>query len=98
MIFHGDTNCDGSLDLVDVESFTERITLGCCSPICPPPPACGGGGGGGSPESVGATMKAGLSKESQATFADALLDFIAGLNIQEKIDYWTRVLAEFDKK
>jgi hypothetical protein len=69
VLFLGDLNCDGSVNLRDINPFVVRLTEGCCDPNCGPCPPPGDGGTNGmnggplSPEELAAVLAANVDPD-----------------------------------
>ena len=92
-IWHGDANCDGSLDVGDINPFIALVISGCCDPNCPGCEGQDGGGGQLSPQELAAQLAASVAPE---LYNDLLALIAANIELQpdeESQAYWEAVYA-----
>jgi hypothetical protein len=90
-IWHGDLNCDGSLDFSDINPFVALLTNPCCQASCDPCPGGDGGLPGLSPEELAAQLAANIWPELYPDLVAMVAAMIDAAPDEETQAYWQAV-------
>jgi hypothetical protein len=102
LAFHGNNNCDGSINFGDIAAFVTRLQNFCCLPDCDPnlclPPESeesgrsnGPEGGASAPEMLAMQLALNVAPELFDTLVDLAAQCAAGLPDEDQRAYWQAV-------